>query len=704
MSNSKTKISAPKGRPMLNWVGKQPLDYIKSFPAQLVETFNPPDSPLPLGEGQGVRALSFKSLEQNWQNLLLHGDNKEVLGTLLNNGFRGKIDLIYIDPPFNTGLDYVRKIKLRGITTDKLEGEEESLQEQIMYFNNFLDSSFLQFMYERINLLNELLCPDGLFFLRIDYRYSHYLKVLCDEVFSKDNFINEILINRSRESAGSPNKLEVSNEVIYLYSKSSKFTINKIKVERPLTDIKWTSFLMGGERFPRERKFFDFEITPPSGQHFSLKQEKCDKLVKENFIRLRCKNCGSLFYYSEDENDFNKKLKDKKSKFKFYDLTSNKNYYITTRLNKCLECSGKNFAVEYLGSDETLISNNWLDIRSYSTSTDYPTENSEELLGRVLSLSEKENSIVLDCFIGSGTTAAVAQKLGRRWIGCDINKGAIQTTSKRLQKIITEQIEEEKKENPDLFSKKGSDSNKYWSFSHYKVNDYDLQLLRTEAIELAVQHLGIQRSKTETFFDGTLGKTLVKLIDFNHPLTLLDLQQIQDELKKRPKEQRDITVVCLGKELSTEPWIEEHNKKHPVNKLQIIELRTDSKYGKFLIHQPAIANVEIIKSPSFQEGDLEGVPKAKIEIKDFFSPTILERLNLDENLFKVKIPDFRSMVDVVLIDNNYDGSVFNIVYSDVPEKKNDLINGTYEIELPGKDSKVAVKIIDMLGEEVLIVK
>ncbi|MDP2038598.1 MAG: site-specific DNA-methyltransferase, partial [Ignavibacteria bacterium] len=364
-----------------------------------------------------------------------------------------------------------------------------------------------------------------------------------------------------------------------------------------------------------------------------------------------------------------------------------------------LDENGSKIYVEY---SDKIIDDVWQIGRTISKDeyVDYPTQKKEDLITRLLEYGSNPNDIVLDCFIGSGTTAAVAQKLGRRWIGCDINKGAIQTTSKRLQKIIIEQIEEEKKKHPELFTEKSpspqGEVQRVRSFAHYKVNDYDLQLLRTEAIELAVQHLGIQRSKTETFFDGTLGKTLVKLIDFNHPLTLLDLQQIQDELKKRPKEQRDITVVCLGRELTTEPWVEEYNKKHPVNKLQIIELRTDSKYGKFLIHQPAVANVEITRFSKEK--------KCKVEIKDFISPTILERLNLDENLFKVKIPDFRSMIDVVLIDNNYDGSLFNIAYSDVPEKKNDLINGTYEIDLTNKDSKIAIKIIDMLGEEVLIVK
>jgi len=274
----------------------------------------------------------------------------------------------------------------------------------------------------------------------------------------------------------------------------------------------------------------------------------------------------------------------------------------------------------------------------------------------------------------------VAQKLSRKWIGCDINKGAIQITSRELQKIIKEQIE--KKET------------KYPSFATYKVNNYDLQLLRTEAIELAVQHIGIQRTKTDSFFDGALGNNLVKIIDFNHPFTLLDLQLIQDELKKRPNEDRNITVVCLGKELAVDSAIEEWNKKHPVNKIEVIELKTDKKYGNFLIHKPDEAKVNIERKDD----------KAIIEILDFISPTIIERLNIDNTLFKVKIPDFRSMIDYILIDTNYDGKTFHIVYSDVPEKKDDLIKGKYELEIPKSKTKIAVKIVDMLGEEIVIAK
>ena len=219
-----------------------------------------------------------------------------------------------------------------------------------------------------------------------------------------------------------------------------------------------------------------------------------------------------------------------------------------------------------------------------------------------------------------------------------------------------------------------------------------LQIQHNEEVKLAVEMIGIERTKTDVFFDGTLGRRLAKIIPFNHPLTPLDLQLLQDELKTRPEEERDVVVVCLGKEIAADSWVEEYNKHRPVNRIEVIELRTDQKYGKFFLHQPADAEVRLERRDT----------KIIVEIEDFISPTIVERLEIDNPLFKAQIPDWRAMVDVVLIDTAYDGEVFNIVLSDVPERKNDLVNGRYELPAPEGKTVVAVKIIDMLGEEVLV--
>jgi len=614
----KIKIEPPKGRPMLYWVGKKPLEYVKGFPARLTEVFDP------LNTGLRHEPPIFKNLERDWQNLLFHGDNKEVLATLLENGFRGKVDLIYIDPPFNTGVDYVRRITLRGFKSQKLEGEGYSAQEQTMYFNNFADDAYLQWMYERLQLLKEILAETGSIFVRMDYHFGHYIKAIMDEIFGKENFKDEIVINRTQEffkSSRGLKKLMVDTDSLFLYTKGDNYTFHELRVKRE-TEKWWEITLPGNNKGDDTRIIFGKKFKLPEGRIWGLKQEQIEEYQKLG------------------------RLKVEKSK------------------------------VLYAPDTKTLKSN-WTDIAGYARTTDYPTENAEILLNRVIEMSSNHGDLVLDCFIGSGTTAAVAQKLGRRWIGCDINKGAIQTTSKRLQKIILEQIKE-KKEAPA------------YSFGVYQVNDYDLKILRTEAIELAVEHIGIERRKTDSFFDGTLGKELVKIIDFNHPLTLLDLQLLEDELKKRPDEERNIVLVCLGKELVVDPWIDDWNKKHPVNKIRAIELRTDKKYGKFLVHQPAIAKVKIER-----KGD-----KAIIDILDFVSPTIIERLNDPQSVFKVKIPDFRAMIDVALIDTDYDGKTFHIVYSDVPEKKSDYVSGHYELDIPKKKTTIAVKIIDMLGEEV----
>ncbi|HET56638.1 MAG TPA: site-specific DNA-methyltransferase, partial [Ignavibacteria bacterium] len=218
---NETKISQPKGRPMLNWVGKKPLDYIKSFPAQLMEVYNP------LKTSEPLEKPTFNELEKNWQNLLFHGDNKEVLGYLLNNGFRGKVDLIYIDPPFDSGADYVRKVELRKQVDRKtLEAIEYSLGEQVQYFDIWNNDGYLQFLYERLLLLKEFLTQEGSIYLHCDYRRSAYIKVMMDEVFGADNFLNEIIWKRKGGMVADINRFGVVTDTLFIYSKSSDYIFN----------------------------------------------------------------------------------------------------------------------------------------------------------------------------------------------------------------------------------------------------------------------------------------------------------------------------------------------------------------------------------------------------------------------------------------------------------------------------------------------
>lgn len=314
---------------------------------------------------------------------------------------------------------------------------------------------------------------------------------------------------------------------------------------------------------------------------------------------------------------------------------------------------------------------------------------------RVIRASSVPGDLILDCFIGSGTTVAVAQKLGRRWIGCDINKGAIQTTAKRLQAVIGEQVKETAQQDL-LTTAESAPAPAQLSFGVWRVNDYDLKIQRNEAIKLACEHIGVERIAADSYFDGKLGQKLVKIIPFEHPLSPLDLEELKRELEARPETENFVVFVCLGIELAARTWIEDWNRlrkgEETVNKIEVIELRTDAKYGNFIQHEPATAKVAVKR-----DGE-----KIEVKIEDFISPTILKRLDMDMPLFKAKITDWRSQVDCVMIDTAYDGKVFNVALADVPEKKNDLIEGRYTLAAPAGATTVAVKIIDMLGEEVLV--
>ena len=665
MSEKKTKdvtIAKAKGRPMLTWVGKKPLARVAAYPAQAIERFELP-SPAS-GRGAGGEGDLWSDWPQDLPQggLLYHGDNKDVLAHLLANGFRGKVKLIYIDPPFDSGADYVRKVQLRGAKgTVKIEGEDYALGEQVQYSDIWANDNYLQFMYERLLMLRELLSEDGALYLHCDWNKAHHLRCVLEEVFTSDGFRNEIIWQRVAARSDSTTYNHI-HDVVLFCTKSSDFAWNQqfhAYSDKYLED-KYASIDANGRKYqldnltsPNPRPNMTYEWmghAPP---------EKGWRYSKEAMQGLH--DAGRIWYPQD------------KSK--------------RPRLIRYLD-EGRGVPLRSIWTDINPV-NSQADERS-----EYPTQKPETLLERLIATSTNPRDLVLDCFIGSGTTAAVAQKLGRRWIGCDINKGAIQTTAKRLQGVMQEQAAAlaNIRQGELVSDENAPPQPAQLSFSTWRVNDYDLHIQHNEAVELACQHLGVTRSRTDAYFDGTQGGRLVKIIPFNHPLTPLDLEALRTELKTRPSEERDIMLVSLGIELAARKWAEDYNRNHPVNKLHLIELRTDRKYGGIIKHEPMTADIAI-----HREAD-----KLVAEIRDVISPSIIQRLNLEQGVFRAQIADWRAVVDCVLIDTQYNGEVFNIALSDVPERKQDLVEGRYELPAPPAGSTVAVKIIDMLGEELLV--
>ena len=603
------KITPVKGRAMLQWIGKAPIDTVQSYPAQLVEQHG----------GTALTDIEYETNSKDWQNLIFHGDNKEILSTLISEGYRGKIDLIYIDPPFDSKADYVRKVELRGLK--KIEEKKDSNTEkgysaieQIQYSDIWAGDSYLQFMYERLILLKELLCEKGSIYLHISAHKAHYIKLLLDEIFGVNydgkqaGFQDEIIWYCGRTGAGH-NTLPVSHNVIFRYTKSenSKCIWNQPSIQYTKEEI---------SKFKQDEKGYYY--TRGQAQR-ELKEWEKEKYLKSYVDLDKGKSLDSLWR----------------------------------------DTGGYSLGIEKVG---------------------YPTQKPEALLERIIKASSNPDSIVLDCFMGSGTTMAVAQKLGRKWIGCDINKGSIQTVAKRIGKII--KVENEKPVELELDSEKKVEKSLN-NFAHYRINNYDLSVQHNEFKAIIKSKLGVEKIASETFFDGKIGDKLIKIVEFNRLLTLADVELVKEELKTRSSEERDIIIAGLGVDIQVRDFLIEYNKLRPVNKIEVKDLKNDGLF----INKPAFADVSLI------DGTLK--------INNFVSPTIMERLKIDTDLFSEQVTDFRAVIDYVLIDTDNDGKAFNVCLSYIPEKKKDMIEGEYKLDFKN-GAKVLVKIVDMLGEEVIV--
>jgi hypothetical protein len=427
----------------------------------------------------------------------------------------------------------------------------------------------------------------------------------------------------------------------------------------------------------------------------------------------------TIFWYAKT-NDYRLRSESKHVRVPFseYVLKSMKTdetgrpYYERRRMSRkatVQEAESKAHTRTYVDDPEagTVATDVWDDMPSYQEPPDqrdglelYPTQKTTKLLTRIVAAASDPGGLVLDSFCGSGVVARVAQQLGRRWIMCDINKGSIQITTDRLQRVISGQVEKSISGLPLEKPAKGEDAGipAQLNFTTWRVNDYDLAIQHNEAVNLACEYIGVTRTLADSFFDGVLGKKLVKIVPFGHPLSPIDLEEVRKELHARANESRDVVIVCLGKELSVDAWLAEWNRLRrqgdTPNKIDVIELRTDPKYGKFFEHRPAKAKVEFRRSAD----------QILVQIDDFVSPTIVERLQQSDPLLAPKITNWKAMVDSVMIDTAYDGTIFKVTLSDIPEAKEDYVQGKYELPASPSKTTIAVKITDMLGEEVFVTR
>lgn len=413
-------------------------------------------------------------------------------------------------------------------------------------------------MYERLLKLRDLLRDTGFLCVHLDYHVGHYLKLVLDEVFGQENFRNELIVKRVYKNLQGQfdeiKSLPQGHDVIYCYSKKPQtrfkpVTVKKEQVAHPVGY--WKEFWSGADR-PTMR-YPILGVTPTTGQ-WKWKKTRAQHAV-DNYKEYQRKNSSNNI-----------------SVYTFWTQMGCDKEFIRKSPSGRIEHWVPPSSYKFLDTVWSDIAWSWFD-------HGFRTEKSEELLERLLTAFSKPGDLVLDVFAGSGTTARVAQRLGRRWIACDVHPGAVQMVSRLVQQIIIEQLQRKATQNP--------------TFMTYHVN--------------------------------------------------------QPARRKRNH--------------SRNPSVEATMTVEPMDKKNL-----------------------------------------RVTIDSFHSPIFLKSLGISKKVLKEKIPDFRCMIDAVLIDPDYDGSVFHVSHADVPSKKDALVKGVYEFSVPRARSTIGVKIIAVTGEETVLVQ
>ena len=572
-SLEKYEFEPIKGYPMLNWNGKRPFRSTQFYPAQLKEQ-----------HGEEVNG---------WLNEIFWGDNLQVMSHLLKK-YRGKVDLIYIDPPYDSKADYKKKIKLKG---QVVENDRTTFEEK-QYTDIWTNDEYLQFMYERIILMRELLSDKGSLFIHLDYRKSHHIRCILDEVFGVNNFVNEIIWHYFIGASSNDAFGRKHNNILW-YSKN-----NQLKVFN--------------------RKDIGVEYNPETIARAQRGEARYNKSLEE--MEENGKNPGDVW------KDIN------------YDIN------------------------ETIWSDVHPIQGNSIE------KANYPTQKPEKLLERIILAATNKGDIVFDCFMGSGTAQAVAMKLGRKFLGADINLGSIQTTTKRLINLGIE------------LKGKLQDEFKYTGFNIYNVNNYEIFNNPVEAKKILLDALEVEPMQSSSLWDGIKDGRKIKIMpsNLNRIATRADLSEILSNIDEKDYKQKfdknpnkivdEITLVCMGHEPDLAAYLEEQLKPFKLD-IEVVDILRDKANLQF--KRDAEADIRIVKD--------------KLVIKSFYPMNLMQKLSLD----KTKVSDWKELTESIMIDFNYDGSVFTPTVVDIAEE-NGFVRGEYKI--PDDAGTICVKITDLLSE------
>ncbi len=602
-----------------------------------------------------------------WFNRLIQGDNLFAMQALLAGdpatglpSMRGKIDLIYIDPPFDSKADYRTKINLPNGDIE----QKPTVLEQFAYSDAWADGtvSYLKMLYPRLVLMRELLSDKGSIYVHCDWHAGHYLKIIMDNVFGKENFINEIIWSYGGRGAKSiANSFPRNHDTIFYYRKNYSLGIfNRLFEERKYK-------IGSGENPFKQDSDGRWFKTAPKGDY-----------TDESIERLRLEN---RIYTSANGN---------------------------IRIKYFLRSDDK-----YVYEDNIVLGDVWADIAdamhmSKNEKLDYGTQKPEALLERIIKASSNENSIVADFFGGSGTTAAVAEKLGRRWITSDLGKPACMIMRKRLIDI------------PDCKP-----------FLYHSIGDYSREAFLSDkqfrrVSDLARVVLGLYGALP---FDGAdapanLGhiRGTSTLVYVDSPNKVTNSNTIKKALELRESYMGGWNkVIVLGWNFAFD--IGETIQGINRSECEVLVIPPDlldmlrKKGYRDLVDSGKITFSSLqyltIKTPRVVPANEEGKVKITVELDNYvlLSP---DSLPLDDKS-KAKVQQVMAenpldLIEYWSVDPDYDGQTFRSVWQDYRENTandGDALRVVHDAEIitpahPGK-RKICVKAVDVFGFESMTV-
>ncbi len=628
-----------------------------ALPFQTVETVNESAA-----DRDRMQDLFASGRPTEWRNRLIWGDKKYVLPSLLEE-FAGKVDLIYVDPPFDTGANFSYTAAIPD--DPDTDGDQDatfvkqpSVIEQKAYRDTWgkgLDG-YLKWFFETTAFLRDLLSEDGSIYVHLDHNVGHYAKAVLDEIFGSDQFVNEIVWKRQTakgDTAQGARHMGRIHETIFLYAKSDRYRWNTIHTpyDQSYVDSHYPTIEEGtGRRYtlsdltaakPGGDTRYPWKgVTPYDGRYWAYSRENMEQFERDG--RLAYSKSGMPRY---------KRYLDEMQGVPLQDLWSDV-FPVNSQ------------ATERLG---------------------YPTQKPEGLLDRIVRTSSNENDLVLDCFCGSGTTAAVAEKLNRRWITCDLGRFAIHTTRKRLLGIPGVK--------PFVVQNLGKYERQAWQTAEFGVSaEAAVQAYRQFVLEL----YHAQPITGHVWLHGTKSGRMVHVGGVDAPVTMADITSIATEFKK---------AVGTGKNAPTRSGVDVLGWDFA------FELNETAK------QQAALAGIdvrlvriprEVLEKKAVEQGDIKFYELAALSIKDKkkgrtvtleLTDFIIPLDDVPEDVRRA-VTHWEQWIDYWAVDWDNSEDTFHNEWQTYRTRKERTLQRSASHTYPEPGTyRVVVKVIDILGND-----